>query len=86
MINSNLDQAFEMANTCPILNIGGSAEVRNIIQDAYERTKQLLRDRNTELETIAQELLNKEIIFQTDLERLIGKRPFDKEEREVLDK
>lgn len=52
-------------------------EVRNIISDAYERTKQLLRDRNTELETIAQELLNKEIIFQTDLERLIGKRPFD---------
>jgi cell division protease FtsH len=52
-------------------------EVRNIISQAYERTKQLLRERGNELETIAQELLAKEIIFQTDLERLIGKRPFD---------
>lgn len=52
-------------------------EVRNIIKNAYERTKQLLRERSKELETIAQELLAKEIIFQTDLERLIGKRPFD---------
>lgn len=52
-------------------------EVRNIISEAYERTKKLLRERGTELETIAQELLSKEIIFQTDLERLIGKRPFD---------
>jgi cell division protease FtsH len=52
-------------------------EVRNIIKEAYERTKQLLRERGKELEIIAQELLAKEIIFQSDLERLIGKRPFD---------
>jgi cell division protease FtsH len=28
---------------------------------------------------VAEELLDKEILFQADLERLIGKRPFDKE-------
>ncbi|MES2731893.1 MAG: ATP-dependent zinc metalloprotease FtsH [Bacteroidota bacterium] len=54
-------------------------EVRTIIGDAYERTKSLLRDKKNELEIIAQELLKKEIIFQNDLERLIGKRPFDTE-------
>jgi len=54
-------------------------EVRNIIQEAYERTKRLLVDKRRELEIIAQELLKKEIIFQTDLERLIGKRPFEAE-------
>jgi AFG3 family protein len=32
-----------------------------------------------ELEIVAKELLEKEIIFQSDLERLIGKRPFEKE-------
>ena len=32
-----------------------------------------------ELEVIAQELLEKEILFQSDLERLIGKRPFEQE-------
>jgi cell division protease FtsH len=51
-------------------------EVRGIIDQAYEHTKQLLTGKRRELEIIAQELLKKEIIFQTDLERLIGKRPF----------
>jgi cell division protease FtsH len=51
-------------------------EVRSIIDQAYEHTKQLLTSKRRELEIIAQELLKKEIIFQTDLERLIGKRPF----------
>ncbi len=51
-------------------------EVRDIISQAYERTKQLLLTKKSELEIVAQELLSKEVIFQTDLERLIGKRPF----------
>ena len=52
-------------------------EVRIIIQQAYERTKALLSDKRKELENLAQELLRKEILFQYDLEKLIGKRPFD---------
>jgi cell division protease FtsH len=54
-------------------------EVRKIIADAYERTKKLLKDKLNELEIVAQKLLEKEIIFQSDLETLIGKRPFEKE-------
>ncbi|MCC9137303.1 ATP-dependent zinc metalloprotease FtsH [Pontibacter silvestris] len=54
-------------------------EVRSIIDAAYNRTKQLLLDKNRELEVVAQELLEKEILFQSDLERLVGKRPFDKQ-------
>jgi len=42
----------------------------------YQRTKKLLNDHREQLEIIAKELLEKEILFQTDLERLIGKRPF----------
>jgi len=53
-------------------------EVRKIISNAYNRTKNLLIDKKVELETIARELLKKEILFQSDLETLIGKRPFDK--------
>lgn len=52
-------------------------EVRKLIEQAYVRTKSLLSERSNELETVAKELLEKEIIFQTDLERLIGKRPFE---------
>jgi AFG3 family protein len=54
-------------------------EVRKLISQAYDRSKNLLLDKRNELEVIAQELLKKEIIFQSDLEALIGKRPFDKQ-------
>ena len=52
-------------------------EVRKVIETAFSRTKDMLSHRSNELEVVAQELLEKEIIFQSDLERLIGKRPFD---------
>ncbi|WP_026954726.1 ATP-dependent zinc metalloprotease FtsH [Algoriphagus vanfongensis] len=54
-------------------------EVHKLIDFAYQRTLDLLRERSEELETLAQELLQKEILFQSDLEKLIGKRPFAKE-------
>ena len=54
-------------------------EVSKLIAQAYATTKDLLMDKKSELEIIAQELLEKEIIFQNDLERLIGARPFDKQ-------
>lgn len=52
-------------------------EVRNIIAGAYARCKNLLTEKKEELKSVAEELLQKEILFQSDLERLIGKRPFD---------
>lgn len=51
-------------------------EVKKIIDSAFERTKSLLMKHREKLEIIAKELLEKEILFQSDLERLIGKRPF----------
>jgi len=54
-------------------------EVRKLINFAYDRTKALLSEKREELEKIAQELLEKEILFQSDLEKIIGKRPFETE-------
>ncbi|WP_373513451.1 ATP-dependent zinc metalloprotease FtsH [Persicitalea sp.] len=54
-------------------------EVRILVDKAYQRVVGMLSDKREELETIAQELLEKEILFQSDLEKLIGKRPFEKE-------
>ena len=51
-------------------------EAKKIIDDTYAQTIALLSQRRQELEVVAKELLEKEIIFQSDLERLIGKRPF----------
>lgn len=55
------------------------SEVKGIIGRAYERTKKLLLEQRDKLEILAKELLEKEILFQSDLERLIGKRPFEHE-------
>ncbi|MEQ9467721.1 MAG: ATP-dependent zinc metalloprotease FtsH [Ekhidna sp.] len=51
-------------------------EVKILIDKAYARTKELLLSKKKELEILAKELLKREIIFQSDLEGLIGKRPF----------
>lgn len=53
-------------------------EVRKLVERAYIFTKELLLKQREQLEIVAQELLKKEIIFQADLEVLIGKRPFAK--------
>jgi cell division protease FtsH len=57
-------------------------EVRNLIDFAYERTKTLLRDKRADVEKLAEALLTKEVLFQSDVEELIGRRPF--EEKKVL--
>ena len=52
-------------------------EVRKLIDTAFERTKKLLTERKLEVETIAQALLKREVLFKSDVEALIGKRPYD---------
>jgi len=52
-------------------------EVRNLIGDVYEMTKKLLIEKREGLEKLANKLLEKEILFQSDLEEILGKRPFD---------
>ena len=55
-------------------------EVRSMIDSAYKRTIDLLTEKKSEVESIALELLDKEIIFKSDLERIIGKIPFEEDE------
>ncbi len=52
-------------------------EVRTLIGEVYDTTKQLLIDNREGLEKLAQKLIEKEILFQADLEEILGKRPFD---------
>jgi cell division protease FtsH len=58
-------------------------EVRKLIDQGYERTKALLTEKKAEVRLLAEALLDKEVLFQSDVEALIGKRPF--EEKKVLD-
>ncbi len=52
-------------------------EVRTLISEVYDRTKELLTVNREGLEKLAQKLIEKEILFQADLEEILGKRPFD---------
>jgi cell division protease FtsH len=58
-------------------------EVRSIIDEAYQRTIQLLTEKKEEVEKLAKELLDKEVLHKSDVEELIGKRPF--EEKKLLE-
>ncbi|HRF27887.1 MAG TPA: AAA family ATPase, partial [Ferruginibacter sp.] len=58
-------------------------EVRKLIDDAYTKTKQLLTEKREQVEKLAKELLVREVLFKSDVEALIGKRPF--EEKKLLD-
>lgn len=60
-------------------------EVKKFVDMAYIRTKELLMENKTKLEQLAKQLLDKEVIFREDLERIFGKRPFDKEEEAVAE-
>lgn len=51
-------------------------EVRNLINTIYNQTKELLLANKEGLIALAEELLKREILFQTDLEQILGKRPF----------
>ncbi|HVW95732.1 MAG TPA: ATP-dependent zinc metalloprotease FtsH [Mucilaginibacter sp.] len=60
------------------------AEVRALVDVVYARTKELLAKHREGLEKVATALLEKEVLFQSDLEEILGKRPF--EHRTAYDK
>ncbi len=58
-------------------------EVRNLVDMCYKKTKELLNEKKELLEILAKELLKKEIIFQADLEVILGKRPYEYHNHEI---
>ena len=60
-------------------------EVRKLIDIAYEKTKALLSEKKVQVEILAKELLVKEVLFQSDVETFIGKRPFEDKKHEEDD-
>jgi len=51
-------------------------EARNIVDEAYKRTVELIKDKKHEVETLANLLLEKETITNDDVVEAIGARPF----------
>ena len=54
-----------------------------IIEEQYQRALQILTDNKDKLITLAEKLLEKEVIFKEDLEEVFGIRPWLKDEEFV---
>jgi cell division protease FtsH len=53
-------------------------EISKLIEEQYVRAIKVLEENKDKLTTLAERLLEKEVIFKEDLEKIFGKRPFDK--------
>ncbi|MGB1577789.1 MAG: ATP-dependent zinc metalloprotease FtsH [Flavobacteriales bacterium] len=51
-------------------------EVSAVIEKAYARAKDILATNREKLEALAQSLLQNEVIFKEDVQRILGERPF----------
>ncbi len=61
-------------------------EISNLIESQYQRAVSILEEHKDKLVQLADVLIEKEVIFKDDLERIFGKRPFEKDkENEVTD-
>ena len=52
-------------------------QVRKLVNEAYEHTKVLLQQHKKLLDKLATQLLEKEILYKEDLEKILGKRTTD---------
>ncbi|HQV39464.1 MAG TPA: ATP-dependent zinc metalloprotease FtsH [Flavobacteriales bacterium] len=59
-------------------------EVRNIVEVQYVRAKRILTENKDKLTALATQLLEKEVIFKEDLEKIFGNRPFAPQEQVAL--
>lgn len=55
-------------------------EISNLIESQYQRAVDLLSHHKDKLTQLAEILLDKEVIFKDDLERIFGERPYEKKE------
>ena len=52
-------------------------EISKMIEEQYKRAISILKEHKDKLTTLANRLLEKEVIFKDDLEHIFGKRPYD---------
>jgi cell division protease FtsH len=54
--------------------------VKGIVEGQYERARRILTEHKDKLTALATQLLEKEVIFKEDLEKIFGDRPFARPE------
>ncbi|CAO3571540.1 unnamed protein product [Mortierella alpina] len=59
-------------------------QVRSLIGQAFRKTTDLLTDKRSDVDKVARLLMEKEVLNRADMERLLGKRPFQDKLHELL--
>lgn len=59
-------------------------EVRRMVEEAYSKAKELLTSHREQLDQLASQLYEKEVLFREDLERICGPRPWEVQETPVV--
>ncbi|WP_185861101.1 ATP-dependent zinc metalloprotease FtsH [Blattabacterium cuenoti] len=59
-------------------------EISKIITEQYQRAKNILKNNEKKLSILANELLEKEVIFREDLKKIFGERPYPDEIGDML--
>ena len=60
-------------------------EVRRMVEEAYAKAKELLTTHREQLDELAKQLYDKEVLFREDLERIYGPRPWEQPEEQKED-
>jgi len=58
-------------------------EVRRMLDEQYLRAQNLLKEKGKELKMLAEALLEKEVLLKSDLEKMIGPRPYEHAKKHV---
>ncbi len=58
-------------------------EVRRMLDEQYLRAQNLLREKGKELKMLAEALLEKEVLLKSDLEKMIGPRPYEHAKKHI---
>ena len=59
------------------------AQIHELVESCYQKAKDILNEHKEQLGELAQLLLEREVIFTEDVERILGKRPFEASENTV---
>ncbi len=57
-------------------------EVHQLIQAAYARTKDIIQEHQSELETLAQTLIDKEVVYREEIDKIFAQKPAYEEAEE----
>jgi cell division protease FtsH len=60
------------------------SEAKEIVAKQYERAKEILQENTPELKELAELLIEREVIFAEDMERIFGKRPWVSRNDELM--